>query len=178
MPIQRQIELYESWIPVVGFEGLYEVSFFGRIRNAKTQRILVPGLHQDGYHLVALHKNKIQKSYTVHRIVASAWIPNLNDEPCVDHIDHDKTKNAFWNLRWVSASDNQRNRSLGSNNTSGHQGVRYIVKNGYEYWIAEWNDNDGNFKRKYVSTTKFNNAKELAIGWRDQMVAQYYNRVA
>ena len=177
MPSQRQIELYESWIPVVGFEGLYEVSFFGRIRNVKTGRILVPGVRKDGYHALILCRDNTQKSLLVHRIVAAAWIPNLTNEPCVDHIDHNKTNNAFWNLRFVSASDNSRNMSLSSRNTSGHQGVDYMLVNGCSYWRARWIDNNGSRKQKWFSTAKFNDAKQLAIGWRAQMVAQYYNRV-
>ena len=177
MPSQRQIELYESWIPVVGFEGLYEVSLFGRIRNVKTGRILVPVLIKNGYHQVGLRKDNTRKTLYVHRLVASAWIPRLDNEPCVDHIDHNKTNNAFWNLRFVSASDNSRNMSLSSRNTSGSQGVSNVHINGYSYWVATWCDNEGRHKYKYYSTAKFNNAKELAIGWRDQMVAQYYNRV-
>ena len=178
MPSQQQIELFESFIPVVGFEGLYDVSFFGRIRNAKTGRILVPGLNDSGYHIVCLRKNNASNPLRVHRIVAAAWIPNLTNEPCVDHIDHNKTNNAFWNLRFVSASDNSRNMSLSSRNTSGIQGVDYMVVKGRGYWRATWQDNNG-LKNKYkcYSTAKFNNAKQLAIGWRAQMVAQYYNRV-
>jgi len=177
MPSQRQIELYESWIPVVGFEGLYEVSFFGRIRNVKTGRILVPRVRKDGYHALILCRDNTQKSLLVHRIVAAAWIANLDNEPCVDHIDHNRGNNAFYNLRWVSASDNSRNQSLSSLNTSGSQGVSNVHINGYSYWVATWCDNEGRHKYKYYSTAKFNNAKQLAIGWRDQMVAQYYNRV-
>jgi hypothetical protein len=48
--------------------------------------------------------------------------------------------------------------------------------NGTGYWVARWYDEKGIPKQKNYSLKKFENAKDLAIGWRDQMVLQYYNR--
>ncbi len=140
----------DSYLPAVGYEGLYEVSFKGHVRNMQTGRIINPGLC-NGYHYMGLYKNGKRNMLLVHRIVASAWIPNLDNEPQVDHIDHDRSNNAFWNLRWASSSDNNRNQSLKSTNTSGHQGVNYIVnKKGICYWRAIWYDREGDKKRKEI----------------------------
>jgi hypothetical protein len=166
----------DRYLPAVGYEGLYEVSFRGHVRNARTGRILKAKLH-NGYQLLDLCKNGKKKMFMVHRLIALAWIPNLDNEPCVDHIDHNRTNNAFWNLRWVSSSDNNRNQSLSTRNTSGSQGVSYTVNKGTGFWVAHWYGNVGHLERKYFSVNKYSNAKDLAIEYRDQMVAQYYNRV-
>jgi hypothetical protein len=168
---------FDSYLPVVGYEGLYELSFRGHVRNARTGQILKPILNTSGYQRLVLCKNGKKKKFYIHRLVASVWIPNIDNEPCVDHIDHNKTNNAFWNLRWVSLSDNQRNRSLSTNNTSGMQGVCFRVNKGIGYWVAQWFDNEGRSHGKCFCVKKFNNAKELAIEYRNQMVLQYYNRV-
>ncbi len=96
---------FDSYLPVVGYEGFYEVSFRGHVRNVRTGQILKPILNHDGYHVVGLFKTgEAKKKLRVHRIVASAWIPNLNNEPCVNHIDHTRTNNVFYNLCWVAQS--------------------------------------------------------------------------
>lgn len=91
----------EIWLPIKGFEGLYEVSSFGRVRNLNYKRtgkimVLSQSLGKNGYLYVKLK----EKNYTVHRLVASAFIPNWFDEPCVNHIDENKNNNNFENLEW------------------------------------------------------------------------------
>ena len=176
MRFQQQIELNDFFLPIIGYEDLYEVSFFGRIRNVRTNRILVPINSSGSYHQVSLRKNNVSKVYFIHRLVATAFIPNIKNVKYVDHMDHNKTNNTVYNLRWASSSDNNRNARLSKRNTSGYQGVRYMEHNGTGYWVARWYDEKGIPKQKNYSLKKFENAKDLAIGWRDQMVLQYYNR--
>ena len=99
----------EIWKEIEGFEGLYEVSTKGRVRNKKTNRILGGGYDNIGYRFVLLCKaNSKPKQIKVHRLVALAFIPNPNKLPQVNHIDEDKLNNDVKNLEWVTASQNQR----------------------------------------------------------------------
>ena len=100
------------WKPVVGYEGLYEVSNTGLIKslncyNYKEPHLLKLGKRPDGYLSVGLSKNNVTKTKTVHRLVAEAFIPNPNNLEMVNHKDEDKTNNHADNLEWCSRSYNQ-----------------------------------------------------------------------
>ena len=65
--------LFEEWRDVVGYEKLYEVSNFGEVKSYRQNKILKPQLSK-GYHIVCLTKNKKEKSPSIHRLVAIAFI--------------------------------------------------------------------------------------------------------
>lgn len=103
----------EVWKSVVGYEGLYEVSNYGRIRSLiKNTRIRnADGLMKfkydnHGYYRVNLTKNKTQKTELVSRLVATAFIPNPNGLPHVGHEDDNKNNNSVSNLYWTDAAEN------------------------------------------------------------------------
>jgi len=100
----------------------YQVSNFGRVRNAITGRILKPSLRQ-GYNTVKLYCNGKQANKVVHRLVAEAFIPNPKNRKCVDHKNNIKTDNFHENLRWCSSTENNRNRTKKQNCTSKYKGV-------------------------------------------------------
>ena len=95
----------EIWLDIIGFEGRYQVSTWGRIRNAKGQ-ILKPYRNAKGYLKVALCKNGENYKRRVNRLVAQAFIPNPKNMPQVNHKDGNKENNSFTNLEWV---DNRKN---------------------------------------------------------------------
>ena len=101
-------EIPEQWKAVVGYEGIYEVSNYGKVRNVKTGRILKLGKSKNGYLRVGLHKNGKQKYFLVHRLVAIAFIPNPDNKETVNHIDEDKTNNHVCNLEWMTQKENTR----------------------------------------------------------------------
>lgn len=98
----------EQWKPVVGYEGLYEVSNYGNVYSMRTKKILKPAKDNLGYLQVSLHKNGHGKNWRVHRLVAIAFIPNPENKETVNHIDEDKTNNHIYNLEWMSRGDNIR----------------------------------------------------------------------
>ena len=98
----------EYWKPVVGYEGLYEVSNFGRVKSLKfgKEKILKPVTNTFGYLQVTLCKNNKKKLVTVHRLVAEAFLPNPHNYSCVNHKDENKQNNNVSNLEWCSAQYN------------------------------------------------------------------------
>ncbi len=114
----------EKWRPVKGYEKLYEVSSFGRIRSLESTCFACGGKRTDtllagtetfnGYLRVGLRGARKgepgyqQKWIRVHRIVAEAFIPNPEGKPQVNHRDGDRRNNRVENLEWVTGSENMQ----------------------------------------------------------------------
>lgn len=96
----------EIWKDVEGYEGLYQVSNFGRVKRVTTGRILKGGKDKYGYLIVNLYKNSVGSIKTIHRLVAEAFIPNPENKPQVNHVDENKTNNSLDNLEWMTAKEN------------------------------------------------------------------------
>lgn len=88
-----------------GYNNCY-VSSKGRCKNNKG-RITSGYVHTNGYTKVPLHG----KSYAIHRLVASAFIPNIENKEQVNHKDGNKENNSIDNLEWITPSDNCIHRS-------------------------------------------------------------------
>ena len=114
----------EEWKDIEGYEGLYQVSSFGRIRSLdKTVickngreffmkgRIIRTRPNNRGYIMVGLHKNKNFKLCLVHRLVAKAFIPNPDNLPQINHKNENKYYNHVSNLEWC---DNWYNEHYGT----------------------------------------------------------------
>ena len=93
----------------------YEVSDQGEVRNAKTKRLLSLKKRIRGYVYVHLHQDGKSKVVTVHRLVASAFIPNPNNLETVNHINYIKDDNRVENLEWMSYSENSSNKNPDKN---------------------------------------------------------------
>lgn len=94
---------------VYDYTGLYQVSNFGRVRNIKTDTIRKCNTRKDGYVMVKLHDNKTKtkQCFQVHRLVATMFIPNPENKPTVNHINHIKNDNRVENLEWATHSEQQ-----------------------------------------------------------------------
>jgi hypothetical protein len=110
----------EIWLPIKGYEGSYEVSNLGRVRS-------LDGMVTAGHGSCRLRKGRILKPRNVgnketqyfaiqfpgvgnkriHRLVASAFIPNPDAKEQVNHKDGNKKNNCVENLEWVTAAENQ-----------------------------------------------------------------------
>lgn len=112
----------EEWRDIPGYEGSYQISDRGQVRSldryvnrlnhgkASKQfckgKILKQDIDEDGYCRINLRVNQLDRRFGVHRLVASAFIENLNNLPQVNHIDGDKTNNCVENLEWCTAEYN------------------------------------------------------------------------
>lgn len=97
----------EAWKAIDGYEG-YEVSSLGRVRSLKfgKEKFLKPGNNGWGYLVVNLCKDGKVKRMKVHRLVASAFIPNPLNLETVNHKDKNRTNNNAGNLEWMTRTDN------------------------------------------------------------------------
>jgi len=84
----------------------YEISNLGRVRNVNTLEFKKPKMSEQGYVYIQLHVGKRLKKINVHRLVAKAFIPNLDNKPEVNHIDGIKFHNMWVNLEWVTREEN------------------------------------------------------------------------
>ena len=114
----------EIWKRIDGYAN-YEVSNFGRVCNATTERILKPNPIGGGYLAVGLCKEGGRKTHPIHKLVAHEWLDNPDGKRCVDHIDGDKINNHSNNLRWATHSENGMNRKKQSNSSSTYKGVHF-----------------------------------------------------
>lgn len=120
----------EEWKDVVGYEGLYLISSFGRIvylKRAKwSTRLMKPfrsNKHRKQSYLhVKLTKDGEARHFTIHRLVALAFIPNPDNYPCIDHIDGNGENNTVDNLRWCTRSMNNMNPISRERQSKSHLG--------------------------------------------------------
>lgn len=127
-------KLVEEWRPIEGFEGLYEVSDWGRIKSLERkyfngkgwlkieEHIMKVYNDKDGYELVRLKKNGDGTTLRVHRIVGQTFISNDEGKPFIDHIDGNTSNNCVWNLRWCTQKENL-NFPLARKNNSNKQKI-------------------------------------------------------
>lgn len=104
----------ELWKDIPNYEGLYQVSNKGNVKSFRqssklgkvSEYILKPTVANNGYCQVALYNNTKKKKFLVHRLVASAFIPNPDNLPQINHKDENRLNNRADNLEWCTAEYN------------------------------------------------------------------------
>ena len=115
----------EEWKSIPGYEGLYEVSSYGRVRSVDRYvkylngmihlhkgKMLSPGIRSDGYLQVSLCCNGKYKTISIHRLVAQAFLPNPYNLPMINHKDEVKTNNSADNLEWCTVKYNSNYKGV------------------------------------------------------------------
>ena len=137
----------EIWLPVVGYECLYEVNNLGNVRSLdylQTGRVqlLKPVMTNRGYLKVCLCKDGKHKYYGVHRLVAQAFLTNAENLPQVNHRDENKQNNCVSNLEWCTAKYNMNygtaisRRAAANTNGKCSKTVQQLTKDGV--LVATW----------------------------------------
>jgi hypothetical protein len=109
--ILKRVLMEIIWKEIAGYCG-YEITEDGQVRNKESKCVLKTQLQNGGYLIVALRKNKKRKAATIHRLVATTFIPNPNNKPQVNHIDGNKENNHINNLEWCTLKENMRHASM------------------------------------------------------------------
>ena len=108
----------EIWKDIQDYEGRYQISSQGQVKSLNrkanhtsgerivSERILKNQRQENSYNNVSLSKDGKMKRFTVHRLVANAFISNPENKPQVNHIDGNKQNNSASNLEWVTSQQN------------------------------------------------------------------------
>jgi len=154
MPMDKN----ETWKDIEGYEGLYQISDIGNVKTLKRiivheprnytakEKILKPSI-QNGYYTVGLHKNKHVKYFRVHRLIAIAFIPNVEHKECVNHMDCNRLNNSICNLEWVTKGENNQHAW----DNFRQEKLRQILKNGLRKRKVAQLDNLGNIIKIFDS---------------------------
>lgn len=111
----------EIWKDIKGYEGLYQVSNLGRVRGVEKlvrskhssiktvkARLLNSSSYKSGYKYVTLSSGGFRRKHKIHRLVATAFIPNTQNKREVNHLNGIKSDNRRDNLEWCTSSENQK----------------------------------------------------------------------
>lgn len=104
-------EIDEVWLPIKNWEGCYCISNMGNVKslirpNVIVEKLLRAKIDKYGYPCVTLRKPGTSGYYTIHRLVASAFIVNSDNKNQVNHIDGNKLNNCVTNLEWCTNKEN------------------------------------------------------------------------
>ena len=112
------ILMEEIWKDIEGYEGYYQVSNLGRVKSCDRTilrsstpqkakgKIISQELLNTGYKVVSLWYKKKRKAFTVHRLVAKAFLEKVDGKDFIDHINGIRTDNRVNNLRWCTQIEN------------------------------------------------------------------------
>lgn len=156
------MELIEIWKSVLNYEGIYEISNLGNIKSL--DRKIPDGRKENSFRIkkgntikasklkysqVILCKNKIRKAHLLHRIVATAFLENKENKPCVNHKDLNKQNNKVDNLEWCTYSENNI----------------HAIKNGAKkpYWIDKKRSQETKDKISLSKKGKLSNRKNYIV---------------
>ena len=97
----------EQWKEIYGYPN-YLISDKGKVYTKNRNKLLVPKVDRYGYYVVGLCKNNKVKHFTIHRLVAMAFLPIVDNCNVVNHIDGNKQNNNAYNLEWTTVSGNTK----------------------------------------------------------------------
>jgi NUMOD4 motif-containing protein/HNH endonuclease/NUMOD1 domain-containing protein len=158
-------EEIEIFVSVNGYDGIYEISNFGRIKSLKRnieylnkngnvvncvlpEKILIPGVHTNGYLKISLYKNAKEERFFIHRLVAIHFILNPENKPQVNHKDGDRKNCKLNNLEWATGSENK----IHSFTVLGRKNIGLKGKDNVSSKVVLQYDLNGNFLNEFESS--------------------------
>jgi hypothetical protein len=141
----------EIWKPIIGYEGLFEVSSLGRVKNCRFNKFKKQRI-RSGYYSVTLFKDKKLKSLSIHRIMAEAFLENRKE--CVNHIDGNKLNNNLNNLEWVSYRENAVHRDLKKDTKTGKANI-ILHSNSFQVRVRH--------EKKYVQLGSYKKIEDAVL---------------
>src|SRR5699024_7234595 len=133
----------EIWKPVVGYEGIYEVSSLGRVKSCERtiirsngreinfpDKIMKPSINHKGYLIIKLRKNVKRTDRFEQRIVSKAFIDNTLNKEQINHKNGNKKDNRAQNLEWVTNQENMAHayKVLGRTNKDASESRKRVVE--------------------------------------------------
>lgn len=172
-----QLSEKEAWKPITGYEGLYEVSNYGKVRsldrfvpdnkNGKHLKgqLIKAFLGNIGYYGVGLFKNSSGRRFLVHRLVGVHFIENPRNLPFINHIDCDQLNNHYSNLEWCTNKENIHHALLNG-----------LMPIGERHYRTRITDADLGFIRRLHEEGK--TQKEIAVQFSvdPSCISRYINR--
>lgn len=144
----------EIWKPVVGYEGMYEVSNLGRVKSLNYKRtgkeqIIDGSVDKKDYIRFALYKHKRRKIITGHKLVALAFIPNQENKSEIHHIDGNPSNNAVDNLMLVTPEEHKALHK--------EEHILKVSKPVYQYTL------DGEFVKEWASLSEIHRVLKYSV---------------
>jgi hypothetical protein len=127
----------EIWKDINDFEGLYQISNFGRVKSLSKklknrfgyykskEKILNCNIGYGGYRFQKLCLNRTEKTFAVHRLVAIHFLEKIDGSDIVNHKDLNKTNNHYSNLEWCTAKENVHHYEMNTTRYSKYIGVSF-----------------------------------------------------
>lgn len=117
----------EIWKDIEDYNGLYQISSFGRVKSLRQNIIMKLSPTEKGYLKINLRKNKKVKTFKVHRLVAKAFIPNTDNKSEINHINHIRNDNRVSNLEWTNHADNMIGVKCGCKGNNGKKVALFVL---------------------------------------------------
>ena len=146
---QKRLTQKEIWKDVKNYEGLYQVSNYGRVKSLnfdriKKEKIMKSYVDKIGYYSIRLCKNGKSKLVRVHRLVAESFLQRPNKNTEVNHIDGNKLNNFVDNLEWVTHKENMIHAF--KNNLAQYPPPRYGKANAKSKSVVQYDKNGNKIK--------------------------------
>lgn len=142
----------EEWKDIIEYEGYYQISNFGNVKNIQTNKILIGDTNSIGYRRVILYI-PIKKRFFIHRLVALHFCEGYEESLVVNHIDGNKQNNHFTNLEWVTRSENDLHAYK--------LNLREVYPCQFKRAILVYDKNTKEFVKEYTNTEEC--AKDLGV---------------
>lgn len=164
--IDIMTEIYKD---IENYEGLYQISNLGNVKNLKTGKILKQYHMKSGYLRTSLLKDGVTKFYLIHRLVAMAFVPNPNPEKftIINHKDEDKGNPIYTNLEWC---DDKYNRNYGT--AIERQFYTWMKKTGSD---EKWNPNLTKEERQRLWQKRYLSKPENKEK-HNKLIKEYYSK--